>query len=62
MTKPAQSRADSVVRSTDKKLYFGEPHIETMTMKELLSSLGQDGSSNDDFFFCILVVGEPFLS
>ncbi|KAH8830899.1 cupin-like domain-containing protein [Flagelloscypha sp. PMI_526] len=37
-------RADSVVRSTDKKLYFAEPHIETMTMNELLSSLGQDGS------------------
>lgn len=40
-------RADALVDGTDGIVYFVEPHVERMTMKELLGRLGQGLNAND---------------
>jgi hypothetical protein len=40
-------RADALVDGTDGVVYFVEPHVERMTMKELLERLGQSLNAND---------------
>jgi hypothetical protein len=40
-------RADALVDGTDGVVYFVEPHVEKMTMKELLGRLGQGLNAND---------------
>jgi hypothetical protein len=39
-------RADAVTQGPDDKLYFVEPHIEQMTMQDLLTKLADKGKSS----------------
>ncbi|KAF9451730.1 Clavaminate synthase-like protein [Macrolepiota fuliginosa MF-IS2] len=43
-------RADAVTRGPDNKLFFIEPHVEQMTMGDLLAKLADQDSSSDIYY------------